>query len=181
MPYSGKFTPKNREKYKGDPDSIIFRSLWELHCFKWADSSPDVRSWSSEEVVVPYIWDVDKKPHRYFVDLKVTFSDGKTWLIEVKPHKETQKPVYPGKKTARYLNESMTYVKNQNKWRAAEKYAEERGWEFHIWTEHELHKFKIMPKQQKFKLMGKGPGKLKGPPRGKGLKAAPKPWGFKKR
>ena len=47
-------------------------------------------------MVVPYFYEVDKKYHRYFVDLKVTFISGKTVLIEIKPDKETKPPVNPG-------------------------------------------------------------------------------------
>jgi hypothetical protein len=74
------------------------------------------------------------KIHRYFVDLKITTKDGKTWLIEIKPEKETKEPK-PRKKTKRYIKEVMTYIKNQSKWEAAKEYAENRGWKFDIWTE----------------------------------------------
>jgi hypothetical protein len=157
--YSGKFTPTNPRKYRGDPSKIVYRSLWERHCFKWADSNSNVKSWSSEEVVVPYIYDIDKRSHRYFVDLKITFQDDETWLIEVKPYKETNKPVYPGKKTKKYLNESLTYIKNQNKWKAAKKYAEERKWKWVIWTENELHALGIMMKAKPFAKTKALPGK----------------------
>jgi len=147
--YSGRYTIKNPEKYAGDHKNVIYRSLWEKYCFKWADTNKDIKSWSSEEVVVPYVFDGDDRWHRYFVDMKITFKNGKTILVEIKPHKETKKPAYPGRRTKRFLNESMTYVKNQNKWKAAEKYAKKRGWQFVIWTEHELEKMGLMPKARK--------------------------------
>ena len=31
MAYSGRYKVKHRSKYKGDPDKVIFRSLWERH------------------------------------------------------------------------------------------------------------------------------------------------------
>ena len=37
MAYSGKFKVKNLNKYKGDFDNVIYRSLWEKHVFKWCD------------------------------------------------------------------------------------------------------------------------------------------------
>ena len=46
---------------------------------------------------MPYKWDIDKKMHRYFVDLKITFNDNKTILIEIKPNKETSPPKRPDK------------------------------------------------------------------------------------
>ena len=72
--------------------------------------------------------------HRYFVDLKITTKDDRTWLIEIKPEKETKEPKVR-KKTKRYIKEVMTYIKNQSKWEAAKEYAENRGWKFDIWTE----------------------------------------------
>lgn len=149
MAYSGKFVPKNKNKYKGDHTSIVYRSLWEKHAFKWCDMNKKIVGWSSEEVVVPYIYEIDKRPHRYFVDLKIKWDDGRVWLIEIKPHKETEPPKKPKRKTQRYLNESLTFVKNQNKWSAAQKYAADRKWEFFVWTENELEDLGIMPKSRK--------------------------------
>ena len=148
MAYSGRYKVKNRKKYKGDADNVVFRSMWERHCFKWCDENPNIKSWSSEEVVIPYFYDVDKKYHRYFMDLKITFKDGKTILVEIKPEKETQPPKRPDK-SKRYINEAMTYVKNMNKWEAASKFAKDNNWGFQIWTEKTLTKMGIMPKQIK--------------------------------
>lgn len=158
MAWSGKFTPVNPDKYKGDHTNIIYRSLWEKHVFKWADTSSGVKHWSSEETVISYVYEVDKKFHRYFVDLKLILEDGKTLLVEIKPFKETQTPVNPGRRTPRFLSESLTYVKNQNKWKAATKYAEARGWEFQVWTEKELTKMGILPKMSQVKPLGKEKG-----------------------
>ena len=127
MAYSGKYKPKNRFKYKGDCDNIVFRSLWERNAFKWCDNSELVKEWSSEEVVIPYFYDVDKKYHRYFMDLKITWKNGKTCLVEIKPEKETKPPPFHGKKSKRYISEGMTYVKNMNKWSAAQEYAADDG------------------------------------------------------
>ena len=149
MAYSGKFKPKNPKKYKGDFTNIVFRSMWEKYCFKWCDENADVKSWSSEETVIPYLYEVDKKYHRYFMDLKITFKSGQTILVEIKPSNQTVPPVYPDRKTKRYINEGLTYVKNQNKWKAAQRYAKDRGYGFQIWTEHTLEKMGIMPKSTK--------------------------------
>ena len=149
MPYSGKYRP-NANKYRGDPSKVIYRSHWEKLCFMWCDNNPNVKHWSSEETVVPYLWEIDKKMHRYFVDLKITFNDGKTILVEIKPDKETTPPKKPDK-SKRYIGEALTYVKNMNKWEAATKYAKDRGWDFQIWTENTLKSMGIM-KEQKGKL-----------------------------
>lgn len=148
MTYKGKYKVKNPSKYRGDFTNVVYRSMWERHCFKWLDESPNVKSWSSEEVIVPYFFDVDKKMHRYFVDLLFVTQEGKTYLIEIKPEKQTRIPTNV-KKTKQYISEAVTYVQNQCKWRAAKKYAEERGWHFEVWTEHTLQDMGIMPKPLK--------------------------------
>ena len=144
--YQGKFKPKNKSKYSGDVDNIIYRSSWELAVLKWCDETASVVKYSSEEVVIPYRWDVDKRMHRYFMDFKITFDNGKTLLVEVKPDKETRPPKRPDK-SKRYINEAMTYVKNQNKWDAAETYAKDRGWEFQVWTEKTLTQMGLLKTQ----------------------------------
>jgi hypothetical protein len=130
------------EKYDGDPTNVIMRSSWETRFASWCDKNPSVIKWCSEETVVPYRCPTDGKVHRYFIDFKIRVltkeNTTKTYLVEVKPSAQTQPPVYPGRKTQRYLTESFTFVKNQAKWQAARSYAEDRGYEFIIITEHEL-------------------------------------------
>lgn len=149
MAYSGKYRVKNVSKYKGDPTTVVYRSLWEKYCFKWCDESSEVKSWSSEEVVIPYFYEVDKKYHRYFMDLKITFANNTTVLVEIKPKKETAPPAFAGRKTQRYISEGLTYVKNMNKWAAAQKFAADNGWGFQIWTEDTLEQMGIKPKSTK--------------------------------
>lgn len=138
-----KFTPKNKHKYEGNYGDIWARSSWEIKFMNWCDNNPAIINWSSEETVVPYICGTDNRPHRYFLDfkIKVKSKDGsiKTYLVEVKPFAQTQPPKYNGKQTKRYLNESMTFIKNQSKWKYAEKYCKDRGWYFRIITEKDLN------------------------------------------
>ena len=139
MSYSGKFSPTNPNKYNGDHTNIVFRSSWELSFMRWLDMNPDVDTWVSEETVIPYISPVDDKQHRYFVDFKVKFKNGKVLLIEIKPDHQTKKPVAKkGKKRSTLLLEAQTYGVNWAKWKAAERYAEDRGWKFAVFTEHTL-------------------------------------------
>ena len=153
--YSGKYKVKNPSKYEGDSSNVVYRSMWEAHCFKWADTNPKILKWSSEEVVIPYRWDIDKKLHRYFMDMKLVTQD-KTILVEIKPAIQTKPPAKPAnRRTKRYINESMTYVKNRNKWDAANEYAADRGWEFQIWTEDTLNSLGIMTKSKPLPKMPK--------------------------
>jgi hypothetical protein len=142
MFHKRKYTPLFPEKYSGDPTNIIMRSSWETQFANWCDKNPSVKKWKSEETIVPYRCPTDNKIHRYFVDFQIQILDKsgatKTYLIEVKPQNQTVPPVFPGKKTQRYLLESLTFLKNQAKWQAAHEYAKDRGWEFKIITEYEL-------------------------------------------
>lgn len=141
--YKGKFIPKNPHKYRGDVTNIVYRSLWERQLFRWLDDQSFIARWSSEETVVPYRCKTDGRIHRYFVDVKAEFEDGRVILIEVKPKKEMEPPKTPKVKTRRYITEVMTYAKNISKWEAATQYAEDRGWKFEVWNEETLRSFGI--------------------------------------
>ena len=138
MSYQGRYTIKRPEKYAGDAKKVVFRSLWERQAFKWCENNPKVKMWNSEEVVVPYKSTVDKKLHRYFVDLLIQMEDKSTYLVEIKPKKETSPPKKPKRKTKKYINEQLTFIKNQDKWEAAAEFAEHKGWKFQVWTEETL-------------------------------------------
>ena len=141
--YKGRYRVKNISKYKGDPDKCIYRSMWERQTFKWLDEHPKVVKWSSEEVVIPYRCKTDGKLHRYFTDLYIQMADGKTYIIEIKPKAQTQEPKKRSRKTKKYINEVMTYVKNQSKWEAADDFCKKNGWEFAIWHEGTLRNMGI--------------------------------------
>jgi len=134
--------PRYPEKYEGNPTTIIARSSWEIRFANWCDMNSSVVKWSSEETVVPYRCGTDNKLHRYFLDFKIQVrnKDGliKTYLVEIKPDGQTKPPIYKGRQTKAYINESMTYIKNQSKWEAATRYAKDRGWQFMILTEKHL-------------------------------------------
>ena len=87
MAYKGKYYPKFPHKYKGDPTTITFRSLWERKYMNWCDKNANILEWSSEEIIIPYISPVDNKIHRYFPDFytKIKETDGKIrkYIIEV--------------------------------------------------------------------------------------------------
>ena len=136
--YSGKYRPANIAKYDGDYSAISYRSSWERQVFRWCDTNPDVIQWSSEETVIPYRCKTDNKIHRYFVDLKIKFKSGQTYLIEIKPKKQTEAPKVKVRKTKAYITEVLTYAKNISKWEAAQEYCTDRGWIFEVWTEDSI-------------------------------------------
>lgn len=142
MYHKRKYVPINPEKYVGDPTNIIMRSSWETRFALWCDKNPSVIKWNSEETIVPYVCPTDNKRHRYFIDFRIQLRDKngvlKTYLVEIKPDKQTKPPEAPSRKTKRFLIEAATYMKNQAKWKAATQYAKDRGWEFIVLTEHHL-------------------------------------------
>lgn len=108
----------------------------------WLDRNPSIVTWASEELIIPYISPVDGKKHRYFPDflVKVVNKEGqtKTLLLEIKPKKQTKEPVKKKRITKQYIYEVTTWGVNQAKWKAAEEYALDRGWEFKVLTEDHL-------------------------------------------
>ena len=140
--YKGVFKPKHPSKYRGDVSNIIYRSSWELKLMGYLDKHPDVISWSSEEIVIPYRSPLDGKVHRYFPDffVKKRNPNGEieSVLIEVKPYAQTQEPKPQKSKSRKYLSEVSTWLINSSKWRAASKYCDDRSWRFMIMTEKEL-------------------------------------------
>ena len=142
MSYKGRYQPKNPLKYKGNYRNIIYRSLWELKFMKYCDSNQNILEWGSEEFWLPYRSPLDNKVHRYFPDfyIKVRENNGmvKKYVIEIKPKKQCIEPKPQKKKTRTYIYEVREYAKNQAKWKAAEEYCLDRGYEFKILTEKEL-------------------------------------------
>jgi hypothetical protein len=140
--YKGKFSPKNPQKYKGDPTNIVYRSLWELKVMKYLDGNSNILEWSSEELAIPYVCPTDNRWHRYFPDfiVKARKPDGsiQTMILEVKPKAQTIEPKVQNRRTRKYLTEVMTWGKNSAKWAAAREYCEDRGWKFQLITESQL-------------------------------------------
>lgn len=140
--YKGKFQPKHPQKYRGDPDNIIWRSTWELKAFKFMDDRPEVLEWSSEEIIVPYFDPSTGRHRRYFPDIVAVIRnpDGttKTVMMEIKPMKETREPKVQKKRTKKYVTEVTTWATNKAKWESAQEYCKNRGWQFVLVTEHQL-------------------------------------------
>ena len=142
MSYKGRYNPINPKKYKGNPQNIIYRSLWERKFMVYCDTNDKVLEWGSEEIIIPYISPWDGKVHRYFPDfyIKVRQSSGnlKKFIIEVKPKKQTRPPKPVERKTKRWINEVRTFGINEAKWKHATKWCKDNDMEFKILTEEEL-------------------------------------------
>ena len=126
----------------GDPSNIIYRSSWECRVMNWLDQNPNILSWASEEIQIPYLSPVDSRWHRYFPDFLVRMKtkDGKTktMMLEVKPKRQSQPPEPRKRVTKQYIQEVATWGVNQAKWTAANEYCLDRGWEFKVLTEEHL-------------------------------------------
>ena len=136
----GIFKPINTSKYKGS-HPIIYRSSYEIRFMRWCDGNPNVISWGSESVIIPYQNPLTNNISRYFIDFNITLkskdSTIKKYLIEIKPSIQTKPPA--AKKHSRgLLRKQAEYVKNRAKWAAATEYAKKQNKEFVIITEKEL-------------------------------------------
>jgi hypothetical protein len=141
----GKYNPKNPEKYKGTLQ-IVYRSSWEQRVFYFIDIHPNILEWASESIIIPYLYQIDNKMHRYYIDVNFIINDKhgdqKRYIIEVKPYDQTIPPKPPKNKNSkammRYNTAMLTFQKNQDKWMAARAWAKKNGYIFDIWTEFTL-------------------------------------------
>ena len=140
--HQGRFHPQNPQKYKGDVNNIIYRSSWELKFMQWCDRNENIMEYGSEEFWIPYVSPVDNRVHRYFPDFIIKVKESneeiKTYVIEVKPKRQTVPPKQKSRVTKSYLYEVQTYAVNQSKWNAADEWCKDRRLEFKVITEKEL-------------------------------------------
>jgi len=137
------FKPSNPKKYKGNPNGIIYRSLWERKMMVYCDLNENILEWASEEFFIPYRDPTTNTVRRYFPDFFIKYQDNqgniRRSVIEVKPMRETLEPVVTkGKSKKTLITEATNYARNQAKWKAAKEFCEDRKLEFRIMTEKEL-------------------------------------------
>jgi hypothetical protein len=135
MAYKTFYKPKNKQKYIGDVENIVCRSLWERTVCKFCDDHPNIIKWSSEEIAIPYMHPIEKKVKNYYPDFLIQFEQHgalKTWMVEIKPKKQTMLKENASKK------EKMIWAVNNAKWHYAKNYCDKNQIEFKIMTEKEL-------------------------------------------
>lgn len=135
MAYKSVYNPKNPSKYAGDVTKIVCRSLWERNVCRFLDENSSIIKWSSEEIAIPYMSPLDQKMHNYYPDFVVQFKNDsgiQTWMLEVKPKKQTILKENASKK------EKVTWIINNAKWQAANLYCQKHKMTFKILTEKEL-------------------------------------------
>ena len=137
-----RYTPIYPSKYQGNAKYIICRSSWERKFCQWCDMNNSIISWASEEFSIPYVSPKDNRVHKYYPDYLIKVKEKndmiKTYVVEVKPYKQTGPPKTPKRKTKSYLTECVTYAVNQAKWKAAKEFCEDHRIEFKVVTEKEL-------------------------------------------
>ena len=137
-----RYTPVYPNKYQGNSKMIICRSSWERKFCQWCDMNNSIISWASEEFSIPYVSPKDNRVHKYYPDYLIKVREKndmiKTYMVEVKPFKQTRPPKTPKRKTKSYLTECVTYAVNQAKWKAAKEFCEDHRIEFKVVTEKEL-------------------------------------------
>ena len=88
-----KYTPVYPHKYKGNSKMIICRSSWERKFCQWCDMNNSIVSWASEEFSIPYVSPKDNRVHKYYPDYLIKVKEKndmiKTYVVEVKPYKQT--------------------------------------------------------------------------------------------
>lgn len=135
----GYYYPKNKEKFISRTGYAIYRSGLELDYFRILDNSPMVKSWGSEEVIIPYYF--NEKMHKYYIDLYVEYINGQKLFIEIKPWKQTQEPHWsPRRKRENYIAECIEFEKNKAKWQSAVVWAGQVNAKFRILTEKDINK-----------------------------------------
>lgn len=139
----GIYQVKNWEKYIGT-NNPTYRSEWEQYVFEWADRNKNILKWGAEVVVVPYYNEVKGRKARYIVDVYLEYLDKEgnlqKDLVEIKPYNQTLPPKRGKKRKDVYDHEVLTWIQNNCKWKEAQKYASERGWNFRIITENSIFK-----------------------------------------
>ena len=134
MSYTGRYVPTNPKKYKGNPTTIYYRSLWERKFMVYCDKNPRILEWGSEEIIIPYLLPTDGRVHRYFPDfyIKVKRADNKIrkMIIEVN-QKNTQNHLKNlRKKLNRLLKMCMNGVEIKQNGNTQENIVEIETWTF---------------------------------------------------
>ena len=128
----GFYKPIHPEKYVGN-HAPQFRSSWEQKVMIMFDTNPNIISWASESLKIPYQNPFTGKYTVYVPDFVVTYVDAKgnqkAEIIEVKPAKETFL------EQAKSQQAKAAVALNTFKWAAAQAFAKHQGMTFRVMNE----------------------------------------------
>jgi len=136
-------TLKNPNKYNGKRNCLELKSSWEKAFVYYLDNNQSIINWTSEEIIIPYYNVIKQRKARYFPDFFIEYKTPKgvvKAIIEIKPYKDTLKPVVKESQSQKsnIYNLNMFYI-NQMKWKSARKYCKDHDYEFFIITEKNLN------------------------------------------
>ena len=166
----GYYRVKNRDKYVGDPNLVVYRSSWEFAFAKWADASPSILRWSSEPIKIPYYdrvskleeckklgldpnnpvnWVVKNYNTDFWVEIDKGGSKPEKWFIEVKPKSKLNRPSPPPqnstlKEQRRFNVLAKEYIINEAKFAALNEWARRNNSKFYIFTEDIMQRLGIL-------------------------------------
>lgn len=137
MKYSqGIYVPQNPSKYAGK-GSIRYRSSWEHTFMQFCDTNPNIISWASEAIQIPYYNPIKQKKTHYIPDFFIKYQNAAgqivSELIEIKPSKETSLEA-----AGRSVRNQYFAVINQAKWQAADNWCKSNNINFRIVTENDM-------------------------------------------
>lgn len=131
----GLFTPQNVNKYIGTKQPR-YRSGWELAFMRMCDAHPNIVSWASEPLRIPYVNPISGRKTTYVPDFVIQYSDknGRSHneVIEIKPFSQTME------ERASSQTEQQQAIINKAKWKAAVEWSSKRGLRFRVLTENEI-------------------------------------------
>lgn len=123
-----KWTTKLFQSVKDEP--IIYRSGLELQFIQFCENNVNIKKWASEPLPIKYTCRLDDKEHDYYPDYVIETIKGEKIIVEIKPYGQTIKPNVTDSK---WLKES--WIKNCDKWKAANEFAHKNNAKFIIVTE----------------------------------------------
>lgn len=125
---SKNFCTKLFNSCKNEP--IIYRSGLELQFIQFCENNPKIKKWASEPISIKYTCRLDNKEHDYYPDYVIETNTGEKIIVEIKPYGQTVKPTAVD---SVWLKES--WIKNCDKWKAANEFAHKNNAKFIIVTE----------------------------------------------
>jgi hypothetical protein len=133
---SGKFTPKNPQKYVGKHQPH-YRSGWELAFMNFCDSNDGIIYWASEAMSIPYMNPITRKRSNYIPDFFVVYQTKQgqriAEVVEIKPKKQS----LIESRVASARDQAVVAV-NHAKWGAASAYCKQQGFGFRVVTEDDI-------------------------------------------
>lgn len=116
------------DSMKNEP--IKYQSALELQFIRYCESCSSIAKWANEPISIKYYSRLDKGVHEYFPDFIIESTSGQRTLIETKPYEQAVKPAA---NASLWLKQQ--WVKNVDKWKAAQQFAADHGMKFMIVTE----------------------------------------------